>query len=195
MSVSTYNDECVLCEFVLTIERVDILKAVRDRSRYESHVLHTFIGLSHNTSVLQLLPDSAVSIGKDKAKAISYFTADLDDLLICFGSEQAAVKDGLNYENPGGNLVAGDRKEADNAVRLDLDNLEGETCLLNCGYGGYRESTFFSPNRNLSVDKLMGGKVNVVLLFQIKTSKHSAHLSKRLTLLENNEFIQPLLDD
>ena len=43
--------------------------------------------------------------------------------LICYGSEQAAVKAGLNYENPGGNIVQGDTREADNAVRLDLDDL------------------------------------------------------------------------
>ena len=52
--------------------------------------------------------------------------------IICYGSEQAAVKAGLNYENPGGNLVHDNSGEAGNAVRLDLDDLGGEivSCLL-----------------------------------------------------------------
>ncbi len=54
--------------------------------------------------------------------------------LICYGSEQAAVKAGLNYENPRGNIALGDSMEADNAVRLDLDDLGGEICLLDWGF-------------------------------------------------------------
>jgi hypothetical protein len=47
--------------------------------------------------------------------------------IICYGSEQAAVKAGLNYESPGGDLVDDEsRGEAGNAVRLDLDDLGGE---------------------------------------------------------------------
>ena len=48
------------------------------------------------------------------------------------------------------------------------------------------------PNRNLTVDKLMNMTVNVVLLQQ---SENFKPLPKRLTLLENNEFIKPLLND
>lgn len=110
--------------------------------------------------------------------------------LICYGSEQAAVKAGLNYENPGGNIVQGDDREEDNAVRLDLDDLGGEICLLDWGFAGDAEPAISPPNRNLQVDKLMN--VNVVLLHQSQTSKK---LSKRLTLLENNELIKPLLDE
>ena len=112
--------------------------------------------------------------------------------LICYGSEQAAVKAGLNYENPGGNIVQGDTREADNAVRLDLDDLGGEICLLDWGFGLDAEPAISPPNRGLTVDKLMNNCVNVVLLQQSEKFKP---LSKRLTLLENNEFIKPLLDD
>ena len=150
--------------------------------------------------------------------------------LICFGSEQAAVKvgeligiefeniiymtsytlnphhkyfifiyssqkAGLNYENPGGNLgntIVGN--EADNAVRLDLDDLGGEICLLDWGYAGDNEPAVSLPNRNLPTEKLMNGDVNVVLLHQSKTWRE-CQLSKRLTLLENNEFVKPLLND
>ena len=48
------------------------------------------------------------------------------------------------------------------------------------------------PNRNLTVDKLMNMTVNVILLQQ---SENFKPLPKRLTLLENNEFIKPLLND
>ncbi|KAL7540954.1 hypothetical protein ACHAXR_010517, partial [Thalassiosira sp. AJA248-18] len=116
--------------------------------------------------------------------------------IICYGSEQAAVKVGMNYENPGGNLSLSvrDWRECDNAVRLDLDDLGGEICLLDWGYAGDSAPAISPPNRNLKVEKQMNfrGFVNVVLLRQSEISKP---LSKRMTLLEKNEFIKPLLDD
>ena len=114
--------------------------------------------------------------------------------IICYGSEQAAVKAGLNYENPGGNVVPGLNEEADNAVRLDLDDLGGEICLLDWGFAGDIEPAISPPNRNLRVDRLMNGCVNIVMLHQSYTSDDKP-LSKRLTLLENNDLIKPLLDD
>eukprot|EP00581_Thalassiosira_minuscula_P013408 CAMPEP_0183716566 /NCGR_PEP_ID=MMETSP0737-20130205/10436_1 /TAXON_ID=385413 /ORGANISM="Thalassiosira miniscula, Strain CCMP1093" /LENGTH=1583 /DNA_ID=CAMNT_0025945857 /DNA_START=119 /DNA_END=4870 /DNA_ORIENTATION=+ len=112
--------------------------------------------------------------------------------IICYGSEQAAVKAGLNYENPGGNLVHNTSGEADNAVRLDLDDLGGEICLLDWGFALDAEPAISPPNRNLVVEKLMN--VNIVLLHQ-NQSQTSKPLPKRLTLLENNEFVKPLLGD
>jgi hypothetical protein len=141
--------------------------------------------------------------------------------LICYGSEQAAVKvclfllsslsyttgifskptvillsqrtqAGLNYENPGGNLMGGIDKEADNAVRLDLDDLGGEICLIDWGSS---DPAISPPNRGLKVSKVMNGSVSVVLLQQSKMFKGATNLSKRMILLENNEFIKPLLGD
>ena len=112
--------------------------------------------------------------------------------LILYGSEQAAVKAGLNYVNPGGDIVQGITREADNAVRLDLDDLGGEIVLLDWGFAGDSEPAMSPPNRNLMVNKLMNNCVNVVLLQQSDTFKP---ISKRLTLLENNEFIKPLSHD
>ena len=83
--------------------------------------------------------------------------------------------------------------EANNAVRLDLDDLGGEIALLDWGYACDAEPAISPPNRNLQVEKLMSGSVNVVLLQQSKNQTN--RLSKRLTLLENNEFIKPLLGD
>ena len=110
--------------------------------------------------------------------------------IICYGSEQAAVKAGLNYENPGGDLVNDNNEEAENAVRLDLDDLGGEICLLDWGFGLDANPCISPPNRGFAVERLMN--VNVVLLHQSQTSRA---LRKRLTLLENNEFMTPLLDD
>jgi hypothetical protein len=113
--------------------------------------------------------------------------------LICYGSEQAAVKAGLNYENPRGSIVQGDSREADNAVRLDLDDLGGEICLLDWGFAEDADAAISPPNRHLIVEKMMNNRVNVVLLQQ--SHKKFKPLSKRLTLLENNEFIKPLLGE
>lgn len=115
--------------------------------------------------------------------------------IVCYASEAAAVKAGLNYENPGGNLVQGGSREADNAVRLDLDDLGGEICLLDWGYAEDYEPAISPPNRNLKIEKLMNNTINVVLLHQSQSHEAYKPIRKRLTLLENNEFIKPLLDD
>lgn len=99
---------------------------------------------------------------------------------------------GLNYENPGGNLLSGADEEGNYAARLDLDDLGGEICLMDWGLS---DPAISSPNRGLKVHKVMNGSVSVVLLHQSKAFKGSADLSKRMVSLENNEFIKPLLDD
>lgn len=117
--------------------------------------------------------------------------------VICYGSEQAAVKAGLNYDTPQGKSTFGtDFKFVDeNAVRLDLDDLGGEIVLLDWGYAGDKEPSVSPPNRNLTVDKLMGGSVNVILLHQENVMSKNPKIHKRLVQLENNEFIKPLLPD
>lgn len=77
------------------------------------------------------------------------------------------------------------------AVRLDLDDLGGEICLLDWGFS---EPAISTPNRHLPVTKVMNGSVSVVLLHQNKMFKET-NLHKRMILLENNEFIKPLLDN
>ena len=63
-------------------------------------------------------------------------------------------------------------------------------CLLDWGYALDDQPFVSPPNRNQTIEKIMN--VSVVLLQQNQKCKP---LSKRLTLLENNEFIKPLLDD
>mmetsp|Transcript_5234 Transcript_5234/g.9361 ORF Transcript_5234/g.9361 Transcript_5234/m.9361 type:complete len:666 (-) Transcript_5234:2682-4679(-) len=118
--------------------------------------------------------------------------------VICYGSEQAAVKAGLNYDTPQGtSKYKNESYGADeDAVRLDLDDLGGEICLLDWGYGSDSEPAVSPPNRHLSVDKLMGGGVNVVLFhLSIAGSTPLKTISQRLVVMENNEFIKPLLND
>ena len=114
--------------------------------------------------------------------------------VICFGSEAAAVKSGLNYDAPQGGKSAFKAVD-ENAVRLDLDDLGGEICLLDWGFGEDHEPSVSPPNRDLTVHKLMGGAVHVILLHQENTMSSGPKLNKRLVQLENNEFIKPLLDD
>ena len=116
--------------------------------------------------------------------------------LICFGSEQAAVKAGLKYDLPQGQTIGSPYKTMDeNAFRLDLDDLGGEICLLDWGYGGDDEPAISPPNRSLPVDKLLGGAVSAVLLHLENVMSKSSKLKKRLVHIEKNEFVKPLLND
>jgi hypothetical protein len=66
-------------------------------------------------------------------------------------------------------------------------------CLLDWGYGGDDEPAISPPNRNLAVDKLLGGAVNMVL-FHLETAMSKSSIpSRRLVHIEKNEFIKPLL--
>ena len=76
------------------------------------------------------------------------------------------IKAGLNYENPGVDSLNWNNREADNAVRLDLDDLGGEICLLDWGFAGDTEPAISPPDRNLPAEKLMHGRINAVLLHQ-----------------------------
>jgi hypothetical protein len=108
--------------------------------------------------------------------------------LICYGSEQAAVKAGMNFETPGGNLT---NKMDEETERLDLDDLGGEICLVDWSQDGGAVVSY--PNRHLAVHELMGGSVHIVLLHQSKLSTvPDKHLGRRMTLLEGNELVKPL---
>jgi hypothetical protein len=70
--------------------------------------------------------------------------------LICYGSEQAAVKAGLNVELPGVYDLNVSRRDVDNkAVRLDLDDLGGEIAVLDWGVSKHGTSPVSKPNRYL----------------------------------------------
>ena len=85
--------------------------------------------------------------------------------LICYGSEQAAVKAGLSVETPNGDILAsvhgGEYGDDNAAIRLDLDDLNGEICLLD--WGADRIPAVSYPNSHLEQYPLMGGSVNAIL--------------------------------
>lgn len=116
--------------------------------------------------------------------------------VVCYGSEQAAVKAGLNFPVPSQNTSSQQEFCVDeDAFRLDLDDLGGEICLIDWGYDHDADPAISQPNRNLPVEKLMGGKVNVILLRQSMASNVPQQLSHRCISLENNEFMKPLPND
>lgn len=85
--------------------------------------------------------------------------------LICYGSEQAAVKAGLSVETPNGDILAsvhgGEYGDDNAAVRLDLDDLNGEICLLDWGEDCIPAVSY--PNSHLEQYPLMGGTVTAIL--------------------------------
>jgi len=141
--------------------------------------------------------------------------------LICYGSEQAAVKAGLSIETPRGDILAsvhGGQYGDDNAaVRLDLDDLNGEICLLDWGEDKVPAVSY--PNSHLEQYPLMMGSVTAVLATEGNMSaaeqptqmrkkksmenmspRHAAKrtvnvdkkLFHRMTRLEGNELIKML---
>lgn len=104
---------------------------------------------------------------------------------------------GLNYDLPTGQSPFGTAYTPVNedSVRIDLDDLGGEICLIDWGWAGDSDPSISPPNRGLTVNKMMGGAVNVVLYHQNESLNNGFKLSKRLIPLENNVFIKPLLND
>jgi AP-3 complex subunit beta len=68
-SPATADKEGALCEFILAMGRIDVLQDVRDRSRYESNILHASIILTRDTSTLQSAPEGS-TLSDDKAKSM-----------------------------------------------------------------------------------------------------------------------------
>jgi len=112
--------------------------------------------------------------------------------IVCYGSEQAAVKAGMNVQLPGS-------KEAFNgnggAVRLDLDHVGGEILLLDWGQQKYDCLSMSKPNRHLVNHELMNGSVFAVLYQESQVSTQDLALSHRLTTLSDNRFIKSLPEE
>jgi hypothetical protein len=117
--------------------------------------------------------------------------------LICYGSEQAAVKAGMNAMFPGNTDMLGrSQREIDHdALRLDLDDLGGEIIVLDWGQNQYKPNPVSQPHRHLPMHELMNGKVNAVLYQESKTTTQDRELYHRLTRLSRNRFIKAIPDD
>ena len=101
----------------------------------------------------------------------------------------------MSFPTPGGDLGQGDAPYFDERpLRFDLDDLNGEICLLDWGDDGFPDVS--PPNRHLPVYKLMNGKVNFVLIQEDK-KKTTKLLHHRMTMLDqrDHEFMKPLPQD
>mmetsp|Transcript_19038 Transcript_19038/g.27963 ORF Transcript_19038/g.27963 Transcript_19038/m.27963 type:complete len:1413 (+) Transcript_19038:197-4435(+) len=63
-------DDVALCEHILAMGRVDVHQDVRDRSRFESHVLHLSVGLSLDIDALPAPPASLKKMTIFQVKAM-----------------------------------------------------------------------------------------------------------------------------
>mmetsp|Transcript_2574 Transcript_2574/g.2869 ORF Transcript_2574/g.2869 Transcript_2574/m.2869 type:complete len:411 (-) Transcript_2574:7-1239(-) len=119
--------------------------------------------------------------------------------LICYGSEQAAVKAGITIDLPGGRnaLLEKSHLDIDNdALRLDLDDLGGEVCLLDWGVRSHRSHAISPPNRRIAeCHKVMNGSAAVYLIKESQVTRKNDLLYHRMTRLTRNQFIKPLQEE
>ena len=129
--------------------------------------------------------------------------------IVLYGSEQSATKAALGME-PLGNVEKYDGRldtcvttpkhqgsVNTNSLRLDLDDLNGEVCLLDFGEAIFGEdnSPVSRPNRNLPVHKRFMNDIRLVLWNQNELPLSQDALYRRCILLEGNDFIRPLKPD
>lgn len=115
--------------------------------------------------------------------------------LICYGSEQAAVKAGMNHSFPGQNVDCLGRSQGDidnDALRLDLDDLNGEVIVLDWGRKSYKSPSVSCPNRSLTSHELMNGSLDAIIYHESKATTNDPQLYHRMTMLTRNRFIKPL---
>lgn len=115
--------------------------------------------------------------------------------LICYGSEQAAVKAGLNFPFPGDTADVLGRSQGDidnDALRLDLDDLGGEIILLDWGRSKFKNPPVSKANRGLRQYELMNGSLDAVLYQESKATSRDPQLYHRMTRLTRNRFIKQL---
>lgn len=92
------------------------------------------------------------------------------------------------FPTPGGDLSSYDGTFDERPLRFDLDDLNGEICLLDWGGDAPDVSP---PNRHLPVYKLMNGGVNLVLYQEGNKKDRSTSLHHRMTMLHprDHEFM------
>jgi hypothetical protein len=118
--------------------------------------------------------------------------------IVCYGSEQAAVKAGLGFELPGNekDVLGISQGDIDNdALRLDLDDLGGEIMILDWGHKSYVVPPVSRPNRHLTTYDVMNGAMRVVLYQESKTTTQDSLLYHRMTRLSRNQLIKPIREE
>lgn len=122
--------------------------------------------------------------------------------LILWGSEQAAVKAGLNMDSPemfpsGNSLDTSILNLKEDVLRLDLDDLGGEICLVDYAQDIYETSPVSVPNRDIKAESVMH---NQARLYIVSEEGHHHHkegtlLYHRMTKLTKNRLITDLQPD
>lgn len=122
-----------------------------------------------------------------------------DKDLICYGSEQAAVKAGMctvfEGESENEKLQSTTRSNRDidkECTRLDLDDLGGEIVVLDWGSHKRHISPVSLPNHHLQEFHLMNGKVSAILHQESKATKTDSELYHRMTKLSGNPLVKTL---
>jgi len=119
--------------------------------------------------------------------------------LICYGSEQAAVKAGITIHLPGAHNDVLEKSHLDidnDALRLDLDDLGGEVCLLDWGVRTYRTRAISPPSRSIAeCHQVMNGSAAVYLIQESQMKRKNDLLYHRMTRLTRNQFIKPLQEE
>ena len=112
--------------------------------------------------------------------------------MVCYGSEQSAVKAGMNGQLPSSDEAFNGN---DGAVRLDLDHVGGEILLLDWSQQKNDCQPVSKPNRHLVTHELMNGSVFAILYQESQVSTQDLVLSHRLTTLSDNRFIKSLPEE
>mmetsp|Transcript_55168 Transcript_55168/g.165297 ORF Transcript_55168/g.165297 Transcript_55168/m.165297 type:complete len:1653 (-) Transcript_55168:851-5809(-) len=119
--------------------------------------------------------------------------------IVLYGSEQAAVKAAMNVDVPGdgrhNDILEKSHLDVDHdALRLDLDDLGGEICLLDWGGRKFRNPALSVPDRaTAQKHRVMNGSMNVYLFQESSTAIHPGRLLyHRMTRLTRNQFVRPL---
>jgi hypothetical protein len=118
--------------------------------------------------------------------------------LICYGSEQAAVKAGLSIPFPGGDPDVLGRSQGDvdnDALRLDLDDLGGEIILLDWVRGPTSKHPLSRPNQGMEVTLLMNGRITAVLYQESSSAEIETDIYHRMTRLTRNPHVRPLKEE
>jgi len=89
------------------------------------------------------------------------------------------------YPTPSGDIGHIDGAFDERPMRLDLDDLNGEICLLDWLISDGEDMPQVSlPNRHLPTYNLMNGKINLVLVQEDKKADSSELLHQRMTMLD-----------
>lgn len=115
--------------------------------------------------------------------------------LICYGSEQAAVKAGMLYKCPGSLRDELNQTHLDvegDTLRLDLEDVGGEICLLDWNT---KSCPVSRPNRNIKPHPVMFDKVSLYLYQESSGLAQPQKLHHRMTKLNKNSLVLPLKED